>query len=121
MTESEIFNAAVKLSTDQRAAFLDQACADNPAARKEIESLLCAHEAPSSFLEGQGRGLPPAAGGMGIMAARSGQEQAGTRARTGRSRGNIMPAKARIQYTPACLLATGLPAGACPRGGGDGR
>jgi serine/threonine protein kinase len=56
MSDSGIFKAAVKLTADQRAAYLDQACGDNPALRREIESLLRAHEAPGSFLGGGGGG-----------------------------------------------------------------
>jgi serine/threonine protein kinase/tetratricopeptide (TPR) repeat protein len=59
MSDSGIFKAAVKLPADQRAAYLDQVCGDNPALRVEVESLLKAHEAPGSFLGrlGAGRGL----------------------------------------------------------------
>ena len=34
-----------------RAALLDRECADNPALRAEVESLLAAHEQASKFLE----------------------------------------------------------------------
>jgi serine/threonine protein kinase len=57
MSDSGIFKAAVKLPADQRAAYLDQACGDNAPLRREVESLLRAHEAPGSFLAGSGRGL----------------------------------------------------------------
>jgi eukaryotic-like serine/threonine-protein kinase len=59
MSDSGIFKAAVKLPADQRAAYLDQACADNQALRREVESLLQAHEAPGIFLGplGAGRGI----------------------------------------------------------------
>jgi WD40 repeat protein/serine/threonine protein kinase len=50
MSESGIFKAAIKLSPDQRAAYLDQACGANPELRGEVESLLRAHDASGSFL-----------------------------------------------------------------------
>jgi len=50
MSDSAIFQAAVKLSPERRAAFLDQACASDGELRHEIESLLRAHDAPGSFL-----------------------------------------------------------------------
>ena len=40
MSESGIFKAAVKLSPDRRAAYLDEACGANEELRREIESLL---------------------------------------------------------------------------------
>ena len=45
MSESGIFKAAVKLSPDRRAAYLDEACAADPALRGEVEALLRAHDA----------------------------------------------------------------------------
>ena len=50
MSDSEIFNAAVKLPTGERAAFLDRACGADRNFRGEVESLLQAHEASVSFL-----------------------------------------------------------------------
>jgi serine/threonine protein kinase len=55
MSESAVFKAAVKLSPDQRKAYLDQACGANLELRREVESLLRAHEAPAEFLEGPPR------------------------------------------------------------------
>jgi len=51
MSDSEIFKAAVKLTPEQRAAYLDQACGTNAELRREVESLLRAHEEAGSFLE----------------------------------------------------------------------
>jgi eukaryotic-like serine/threonine-protein kinase len=51
MSESGIFNAAVKLPPDRRAAYLDQACGSDAELRGEIESLLHAHDAMGGFLE----------------------------------------------------------------------
>jgi serine/threonine protein kinase len=50
MSESGIFKAAVKLPRDRRLAFLDDACGPDQALRREIESLLSAHDAAGSFL-----------------------------------------------------------------------
>src|SRR5262245_13894145 len=51
MSESGIFKAAVKLPPEQRADYLDQACGDDPELRREVESLLRAHDASGSFLQ----------------------------------------------------------------------
>jgi serine/threonine protein kinase/WD40 repeat protein len=50
MSESGIFNAAVKLAPEKRAAYLDQACGDNPDLRREVESLLRAHDLSGGIL-----------------------------------------------------------------------
>ncbi len=51
MSDSGIFKAAVKLSPERRAAYLDQACGSNHAMRREVESLLQGHDEPGSFLQ----------------------------------------------------------------------
>jgi serine/threonine protein kinase len=51
MSDSTIFKAAVKLSPEQRPAYLDQACGTDQALRREVESLLRAHEDPNGFLQ----------------------------------------------------------------------
>jgi serine/threonine protein kinase/tetratricopeptide (TPR) repeat protein len=53
MSDSGIFKAAVKLAPERRAAYLDQACGANQELRREVESLLRAHDASGSFLRGQ--------------------------------------------------------------------
>src|SRR5262245_22578541 len=50
MNESVIFNAAVKLPKEQRAEFLDAACAGNPQLRSEVEGLLQEHDGASRFM-----------------------------------------------------------------------
>jgi serine/threonine protein kinase/Tfp pilus assembly protein PilF len=45
-----LFEVALDRSADQRAAFLAQACADDPEIREEVESLLAAHEGDSRFM-----------------------------------------------------------------------
>lgn len=53
MSESGIFKTAAKLPPDQRPAYLDEACAANENLRREVESLLRAHDAPGSFLNSE--------------------------------------------------------------------
>jgi serine/threonine protein kinase len=59
MSESGIFQAAVKLPAEKRAAYLNRACSDDSALRNEVDSVLEAHEAPGSF-----RGPLGAGGGL---------------------------------------------------------
>ena len=52
MTEREIFTAALaQENPDQRAAFLDEQCADNAPLRQRIESLLADHQQLGSFMD----------------------------------------------------------------------
>ncbi|HMC67496.1 MAG TPA: serine/threonine-protein kinase [Gemmataceae bacterium] len=46
-----LFAAALQKPSADRAAYLDQACADDPALRQRVEALLRAQEAAGSFLE----------------------------------------------------------------------
>src|SRR5262249_41128838 len=56
-SEQSIFLDALALPTPaERAAYLDEACRDNPGLRAEVEALLAAHER-------LGGGLPPTTGG----------------------------------------------------------
>src|SRR5262249_39221111 len=50
-SDSEIFRAAVRLAPEQRAAYLDAACAGNGLLRAEVESLLRAHDPEGRFLK----------------------------------------------------------------------
>ncbi|HVK07874.1 MAG TPA: protein kinase [Gemmataceae bacterium] len=50
MSQTEIFNAAVKLPSGEREAFLEQACGPDRQLRDEVASLLQAHDSPDSFL-----------------------------------------------------------------------
>ncbi len=54
MNEIELFNAAVKLSADERARFLDLACKDNPELRGQVEALINAHFESATFLHESG-------------------------------------------------------------------
>src|SRR5208283_4143492 len=49
--EVAIFSAALELPASQRAAYLHEACSDDPALRLHIEALLHDHEAAAGFLE----------------------------------------------------------------------
>jgi hypothetical protein len=49
--EIAIFTGAVKLSSQERAAFLDNACAGDQGLRKKVEALLKAHDHVGNFLE----------------------------------------------------------------------
>ena len=52
MTEYDVFTAALKEADPaKRAAFLDEACSDDPKRRRRIEVLLKAHELAEGFLE----------------------------------------------------------------------
>jgi len=46
-----VFQAALARDPDERAAFLDEACAGDEALRREVESLLEAHEQAGSFIK----------------------------------------------------------------------
>ncbi|HKS39897.1 MAG TPA: serine/threonine protein kinase, partial [Blastocatellia bacterium] len=47
----ELFHAALVLAPDERAAYLDEACAGDLSLKAEIESLIAAHEDSEHFLE----------------------------------------------------------------------
>ena len=55
--EAVILNAALELHPSERAAYLDQACAGDAALRRQVETLLAAHEQAGDFLERPPRGL----------------------------------------------------------------
>jgi serine/threonine protein kinase len=52
--EVSIFNSALELPPEQRAAYLDRVCADDAALRQKVENLLRAHNQAADFME-----LPP--------------------------------------------------------------
>src|SRR5262245_49672124 len=51
MNEETLFHLAREKPPDQRAVFLDEACAGDTALRERLEILLAAHEHPGSFLQ----------------------------------------------------------------------
>jgi len=56
-TIQELLGAALELEPTQRSAFLEEACGDNEAVRREVEALLEAHGKAGSFLETPALGL----------------------------------------------------------------
>ncbi len=83
----ELYHAALAHAPAVRAAFLQQACPDDEALRREVESLLAAHDQAASFIE-----APPADIAAGLVA----EEQA--RSMNGRTLGH---------YRIASLLGAG--------------
>jgi eukaryotic-like serine/threonine-protein kinase len=58
-SEEAIFAAASDLPVNERAAYLDQACAGDADMRQRVEALLKSHDEATSFLETTPRGLGP--------------------------------------------------------------
>ena len=56
-SEVEVLNAALELPREQRAAYLDKACAGDTPLRQRVEALLRAHEQAEGFLEAPAAGL----------------------------------------------------------------
>jgi serine/threonine protein kinase len=54
-----IFDAALQLAEDQRAAYLDEACAGDSLLRQRVEALLRAHEGAGSFMDSPAQGPIP--------------------------------------------------------------
>src|SRR4051794_32624126 len=70
MTEEEIFNEALARSLPQeRAAYLDRACADHPGLRAAVEALLRANVGASGFLSNPKAPLAKAAAGSAVTSA----------------------------------------------------
>jgi eukaryotic-like serine/threonine-protein kinase len=67
--EVTLFSAALELPIDQRAAYLDEACADDPALRQRVEELLRVHQEAISFLEDNAPGIPLAPAGLEVSSA----------------------------------------------------
>ena len=51
MNERDVFINALQKDPSERPAYLDEACAGNPALRRRIDALLKAHDDPDSFLD----------------------------------------------------------------------
>jgi serine/threonine-protein kinase len=47
----ELYHGALKVAASQRAAFLRDACANDDALRREVESLLAHEESAEAFIE----------------------------------------------------------------------
>src|SRR5262245_39811991 len=73
MNEEEIFHQALARRSEERAAYLDQACAGDAALRASVEALLRANVGASGFLEQPAAasaatvGEPPAAEAPGTL------------------------------------------------------
>src|SRR5438034_11681682 len=68
MSERDIFTAARQLTDPAaRSAYLDEACAGDPALRERVEALLRAHDQPDSLLDAPAAAPPD----PGIAATRS--------------------------------------------------
>jgi hypothetical protein len=48
---NRLFHAAIEREPEQRATFLEQACAGDESLRIEVESLLASHDQAASFIE----------------------------------------------------------------------
>src|SRR4051812_27665776 len=59
MKEEQIFQDAIEQPTDQRTAFLLDACGEDINLRERVEVLLKAHENPGSFLGSPAAGIGP--------------------------------------------------------------
>ena len=57
----ELFQTAVEGEANQRAAFLEEACAGDPALRKQVEALIASHEGAPGFLEAPAFDVAPTA------------------------------------------------------------
>jgi eukaryotic-like serine/threonine-protein kinase len=82
--EVALFSEALELEASQRAAYLDEACADDPALRLRLEALLRVHEEAIPFLEAPAPGTPGSligveAPGATIRVAFAPSEKAGDR------------------------------------------
>src|SRR5262245_44790250 len=67
--EVALFSAALELPASQRAAYLDQACADDPALRQRLDALLGVHEKAITFLEAPALGAQEAPSGSDVAGA----------------------------------------------------
>jgi len=89
MTDETLFEAALeKLSSAERAAFLDEACANDPAMRQRVEALLEAHKKAGDYLEQpaleqMGAGAAPVPDATAALDPAGGPEPAGARTEPG--------------------------------------
>ena len=51
MNERDVFINALQIDPSERPAYLDEACAGNPALRRRIDVLLQAHDDPDSLFD----------------------------------------------------------------------
>jgi hypothetical protein len=68
--EVALFSSALELPANQRDAYLDEVCADDPALRQRLEALLGVHEKAITFLENPAPGpLPAPVGEVAVTTA----------------------------------------------------
>src|SRR5260370_1283491 len=105
--EVALFSAALELPASERAAYVQEACADDPALRLRLESLLRVHEAAIPFLENPAPGAqggPVSAEVQGACARLAGPSS--TRSRRESSTGTSSP---RMFWWPTMMVCL------CPR------
>jgi serine/threonine protein kinase len=82
MTEESLFHEALARPPQERAAFVEAACASQPELRAAVEALLAAHEQPGSLLDSpalQGATSDAAPGGSGGQTGLPASEGPGSR------------------------------------------
>ena len=67
--EVALFSAALELPASERAAYLDAACAGDPALRQRLDALLAVHEKAITFLEGSTPGAQGSRGRSDVAGA----------------------------------------------------
>src|SRR3954447_21909934 len=79
MTERDIFIAALQRDDPaERRAYLDEACAEQPELRQQVENLLRLHEGAGSFLDNPAAGSPPTGAFQAAVEQASPREAPGT-------------------------------------------
>ena len=64
----ELFHSAIDLPPEERSRFLDEACANDPALRTEVESLISSHDLSGDFIEGSAADVAAVLlGGLGLQ------------------------------------------------------
>ena len=67
--EVALFSAALELDASERAAYLDESCADDPTLRRHLEDLLRVHAQAIPFLEAPAPGAQEFPVGDGVPGA----------------------------------------------------
>ena len=91
MTEETLFQEALSRSPEERAAFLEQACAGRPELRAAVAALLAAHEKPSHIVD-----KPPAQLGQTVDSEPDEPDHGATGERTPQT------AEASVHLVPTC-------------------